>query len=229
MIAKKTASFLGGGLFVMLMSLSLAGCVTTKKVDAFISAQYGDRIPPVVRRKADDIKISSSLPQKGDQLSSTVKTSKTLPLILYWQGEYKTTSTLNTEIPVNQFTNTLLSMARRKLVPKLNGRRLELSLDEVPHSFTLDDKEHLIWLVYAINWSKLSMQPSGDDMVVTYKLTDNGTTTQTGKITVHDAEKPMPIGLFRTWKNATSTYISRYDDAIKQMSLAVVDQLERQL
>lgn len=209
--------------------LLVTGCMTPQKMDRFIAAQYGNRIAPVSQGKEGVIKVRSRLPQKGTQISSTVKTSKTLPLIFYWHIDYRTTSTLNTAIPVDKFTRAILSMGRRKLVPKLQGRQLEISIDQLPHSFTLEDNEHIIWLVYMVHWAKLGMLPSGNDMVVDYRLTGGGATIKQGKITIQDIEKPMPIGMFQSWKKVTATYISRYNYAINQMSESVVDQLAARL
>jgi len=218
-----------GQLFTILFALSIAGCMTPRKMDKFIASQYGNRVPSVSKGNNDAIKVSSAVPQTGDQISSTVRTSKVLPLIVYWHFDYKTTSTLNPAIPINKLTNTILSLGRRKLSPRLNGRQLELSIDQLPHAFTLDDDEHAVWVIYLFHWCRLSMLPSGNDMVVSYKLLDGNTTLKTGKVTVKDTERPMPIGMFQSWKNATSTYIARYNTAINRMSQSVIDQLTEQL
>src|SRR5438128_776935 len=75
--------------------LFLSSCLTSKKMDRYISEQYDNQVPKQDKKKQAGLVINSSL-TTDDAISHTVqKTSKVLPLIVYWQYDYRHTCTLN--------------------------------------------------------------------------------------------------------------------------------------
>src|SRR5690242_6967867 len=89
---KQTRFFLFPALF---FSLVLTGCLTSQKMDAYVSSRFNDELPKPARRK-QEFQIQSTLPNMGQKISHTVvKTSHVLPLIVYWQYDYRHTCTLN--------------------------------------------------------------------------------------------------------------------------------------
>lgn len=213
------------------LSVFLTSCLGPRKIDKWVSKQYNETLPAATKKKSDYISITTTVPAAGNQLSSTKKkTSNFLPLIFYWQIDYTNTCTLNPQIPINNFTSTVLTYANKKLKPRSNGKRIELSLDRLPNVFIINDRGHMIWLVYAYAWDYISIQPEKSEMVVSYKiLEDDGTISKTGTITVANADKGIALGMFQSLKKKTWEYLDLYNANITTMSRTVVDKLAAEL
>ena len=126
----------------------LTSCLGPKKINKWVTQNYSE-VPPPTKKKSDIITITSSVNKMGDKLSETEKkTSNVLPLIFYWQYDYKNTCTLNQQIALNNFTSTVLSYSNKGLKQKLNGRHIELNIQKIPTSFAVDDKGHIVWIIF---------------------------------------------------------------------------------
>jgi hypothetical protein len=216
--------------FILTLMILLSGCLTSRRLDKYVARQYGNRIPAVTRKNHDAIKITSSMATSSKDISTTQSTiSNVLPLLFYWQCEFTKSCSLNPAIPINKFTNTLYGQATRKLSRKLNGRQLELSIKALPHGFAIDDKAHMIWFIYGFGWDKVSIQPETSDLVVSYKLLKDGEVIKNGEISVQNEEKNTRLGMFQSWKNATSAYIAAYNHDIDNMTRSFIDQLGMEL
>lgn len=211
--------------------LFLSSCITSKKMDAFISEQYNNEIPRVnKRRQPAEITYSSTLPSTPANISSTETHNKILPLIVYWNIEERQTSTLNSGIATAAFENTINKLAVRELNQKLNGEKLELTVQQVPTTFSLVDKTHAVWvLLYAIHWEKVYIEPQSTDLIVSYKLSGKDGTVKTGVITIKNTGKNKNLRFFQSWKSAVSEHLSDYDDDMTAMTKQFIDQLRQQL
>ena len=216
---------------ILAISLSLSGCLGPKKIDKWVATQYGQSVPEPVKKKTDYISVASPLVPGSNYISTTEnKTSKMLPLVFYWQFNYDNTCTLNPQIPVNNFTNTVLTYNSKQLKQKLNGRRIELSVDKIPNVFSLDDKGHVVWIIYAVTWEYISIQPKVNEMVVSYKIIGNDNTeTKTGVITIQNTDKGVSLKAFQSIKKMTWQYLEDYDASITAMTKKVVDKLAAEL
>jgi hypothetical protein len=223
---KLTISFL---LFFSMIFLS--SCLTSKKMNAYISDQYNNEIPKVnKRRQSADITYSSALPASQAEISTTESHTKVLPLILYWVIDDRHTVSLNSGIATAGFSNIVNEMANKGLSQKLNGEKLELTVEQAPSDFALVDKTHAIWLlIYAIHWDKVYIEPQAKDLVVSYKLFKNDSVLKTGRITIKNAENSKNLRFFQSWKSALSEHLSDYDSNIAAMTKQFVDQLTQQL
>jgi len=152
-------------------------------------------------------------------------------LLFYWQWDYKNTCTLNPRIAINDFSTTVGSYAGKKgLKQKLHGQRLQLSVDQVPNTFAIDDKGHMIWVLYAFGWDDLTVQPQKTELVVSYKLLQpDGTEVKKGVITIPDSDKGVQLAMFQSLRKKTGQYLDQYDAQLTVMSKAVVDKLMLEL
>jgi len=216
---------------LLLLSITLLGsCLTPKKMDKYIAEQYGNKIPKQNKQKKADISISSTLVSKSNDISVTTrKRSNFLPLIVYWQADYRHICTLNSAIAVNQFSNAVNTMTNKALSDKLAGQRLELTVEQIPTAFALVDKERLIWLIYAISWQKIYMEPDFKDLVVSYKLVQNDSAKKTGKISIKGDAHNKGLRFFQSWKSATSEHLVDYNTNITAMSKAFMNKLMEEL
>lgn len=199
-------------------------------MDAYISDQYNNEIPRINKRKQPaEITYSSALPSAPSDISSTESHNKILPLIVYWDIEERKTCTLNSGIPLADFENAVNKLAGKGLNQKLGGEKLELTLQQAPSTFALVDKTHAIWLIYAIHWEKVYIEPQPADLVVSYKLYKDNNVLKNGTITIKNTEKNKGLRFFQSWKSAVSEHLSDYDSNVSAMSQQLVDQLEQQL
>ena len=217
-------------LVICIITALLTSCIGPKKINNWVARQY-DEVPTAPKKKSDYITITSNLASTDDKISTTEKnTSHVLPLIVYWQWDYKNTCTLNPQIPVNNFKKTVSSYANKGLKQKLNGQRIELTIEKIPNTFALDDYGHVVWVIYAFTWEKVSIQPSKNDLVVSYKvIKDDNTITKSGLISVANRDKGVTLEMFQSLKKRTWVYLSDYDDNITSMSKSVVDKISAEL
>ncbi|HEY4110587.1 hypothetical protein [Puia sp.] len=227
--ARKALTLLLGAVVVF----GLSSCLGPHKINKWVAQHYRDE-PPAdpPRKKNEPIAISSALPESGVKLSETQKNwSHLLPLLFYWQFDYRNTCTLNPEIGINNFTSTVFAYAGHGLKQKITGYHLELKIEQLPQAFLLDDKGHLIWvIVTAVGWEKLSVQPTTKDMVVAYRLLgSNNEELKKGTITIADNEKNLTLGMFQSLRKMTKQHLSNYDANITAMTKRFVDKLVTEL
>lgn len=227
------------GVFIVMRQLSvvclaafvLTSCLGPKKIDKWVAQQYEGSFSAKPPKKTDMITVTSNLPFAGDHISTTEKnTSHMLPLLFYWQWDYKNTCTLNPQIPVNNFTKTVLTYSNKGLKQKLKGQRIELTVDKIPNTFAIDDKGHMIWVIYTFGWDVISFQPENKELIVSYKLfTADNTEIKKGVITVADSNKKLFLKRYQSIKKRTWQYLDQYDANIAAMSKQVVDKLVAEL
>lgn len=204
--------------------IAATGCISEKKMNRYVSSRYGDNIE-LKKIKSDYITITSPLETgSGVPSQSTKKTKKALPFILYMRFYYQTSCTLNSRIPINQFSTALALYANsKKLKEKLNGGKLELSIDKLPLSFSFNDDYQFLILV---QWEKIYLLPQSQEMTINYKVTDsNGAETKKGILTIPDLNKIKGTRYFQSVRSATSEYLTQYDENLKAMARYAVDQL----
>ena len=211
---------------VILISSFFTSCLTEKKMDAYVAGQFNNQLPKPDKRSDSAISVASTIPYNRDIISVTEKKSKSLPLIIYWKYDYRHTTALNAEIGVNYFRKAIYQQAG-KLKQKLNGQQLELSVDQIPGSFAIVDKGHIVLLF--IHWHKLYAEPDPKDLIVSYRVLQKGTETKSGKITVSNLEKNRGIRFGQSWKSSASEFLAQYNPDITEMAKTVVNKLILQL
>lgn len=215
---------------VLMLCITLfTGCLTAKKLDKHLAKKYTDIPEPRKNKPEDMITISTTLAPSNKISYSVTKTSKVLPLLLYWQWKYDNTCTLNPQIPINNFSSTVLSQANKGLKQKLNGQKLELSVNEIPNQFTINDKAHLIFVIYAFGWDIVTIKAINSNLVVSYRIIKENTETKKGTITIAYPNDKVALGMFKSWKVATEQYLDSYDANITAMSKLFVEKLMKDL
>jgi len=208
----------------------LSSCLTAKKVDKQVAKHYADSQPLQKKKQNDLISITSGLIATNDHISNSVtSTSNMLPLLVYWSWDYKNTCTLNPQIPVNNFTATVLNYGSRRLSSKLNGQRLELVITSIPNQFAINDRAHVIFFGYAVGWDNVSIKAERMEIVVAYKLFKDNAETRSGVISIPNFNDKRNLGMFTSWKKATAEYLDQYDQNITTLSKLVVDRLLTEL
>ncbi|MGV3529824.1 MAG: hypothetical protein ACO1OO_13070 [Flavisolibacter sp.] len=218
-------------LFAVLLVFALAapGCVSTKKVDEFVAMQYNNKIPKI-RGKSETINITSPLHTGEKNISSTIRSQKVLPLLVYWKFDYRLTTALNSEIPLAYFTNSVYSHATKALKDKIGDGKLELTVEQVPSSFQLVSISHKVFvLLYVVGWDRNFMANDEKPLVVSYKFTKPGTAEKTGTIIIPNKMSERGQRLFESWKSATSDYIGEFNANMTNMSKALINRLAEEI
>ncbi len=200
-------------------------------MNKWMNKQYGEPISSPGKLKNDYIAIGSPLLTADTKASTGDKHSKVLPLLFYWKFDYLVSCVLNTNIPLNTFSSTVLPYANSKgLKQKLNGQKIELTVTNLPNAFSLKDKGHIIWLIlYAVNWHKTGLVPENKNLVVSYKILNGSEITKTGQVSVPDTNQPLQLRFMQSPKKATGHYLEQYDENMRLMSKKIVDAIMAEL
>jgi hypothetical protein len=215
-------------LFIVLF---FSGCLTTRRVDSWISTHYGGGAVPSARN-SDYIKIKTPAPVSSTPISVTEKhKSKFIPALFYWKWKYGTKSTLNNSIPGKYFSSAVIPYANSKrLKEKLNGQTLELSIENMPHQFSMIyDGGAVFLLLWYISWESVYVDPSVQDMVVKYRLLKDNVETKTGTINVQDRNRPFQVKMFKSAKKTFWSYLDQYNTNTQSMGRQVIDKLIAEL
>ena len=209
---------------------SFSSCLTAKKLDKYVAAQYNNELPKPIKRKKPEIEVTPANTGGQTTISTSVhQTDKFLPLIVYWKYDHRQTCTLNPAIPIVNFENAMYSLPTKNLIGKLNGRKVELTVQKAPAAFSIVMKENAIWVIYVFDWAKVYIEPDTSDLVVSYKLLDGNKQVKTGTITVKNTEKNKGIRFFQSWKSATSEHLDEYNTNFTSMTKSSINQLTEEL
>ena len=212
-------------IFSLLFLITLSGCLTSQKMDVYVAERYGNQLPKPARKKSD-IAIQSELSTGDKKISHTVKkTSHLLPLIVYWQCDYRHTCTLNSDIALTTIANNINAQSA-KINQKLNGQHLELTIENVPTAFSIVDKEHLFLMIL---WAHVYVEPENKDLVVSYKLFKDEAVAKTGTITINNPAHNRNVRFFQSWKSSSSEFLSSYDADLAAMTKDLVKKLTDEL
>jgi len=205
---------------IVISLIAFSSCVTTKKFDAYVSSQYNDQVPQVIlKKKSNNIQVNSSLVTSDTKVSNTTQNTKVLPLVLYWNINHRFVCDLNKQIAVANFAKAITTASAKSLDNDITGRQLELTVEQAPATFSMIDKTNIIWLLlYAVNWSKVYIEPDAKDLIVSYKLQQGDTTLKAGRITVKNNLHNQGLRFFQSWKSAASEYIVAYDQEVTAMT-----------
>ena len=207
-----------------------SSCVTTKKFDAYVSSQYNDQVPEInTKKKTSNISVSSPLVSNAATVSTTTANTKMLPLLVYWNINHRFVCALNPQIAVANFSKAVNTMGNKGLNETIKGGQLELTVEQAPAAFSMVDKTNVVWVIYAIHWTKVYIEPDRKDLVVSYKLHLADSTVKTGSITIKNKEQNQNLRFFQSWKSATSEYIATYDQDVTAMTKEFVNKLMEEL
>jgi hypothetical protein len=214
-------------LLLLAAAAVFSGCLGPAKINKWVGNHYGDSYNTPAKIKADYLTVTSGLVTADQKASETKKQTKNfLPLLFYWQYDYMNTCALNPKIPVNTFRSTVQSYANSKgLKQKLNGQKIELSVDKIPNVFVLNDRGHIVWVVYAFAWDVVTFRPDSQELVVSYKITSGDSESKKGVVRVANTDKVLRLRILQSIKNATGKYLDQYNENIKAMSKAAVDKI----
>lgn len=206
--------------------LFTSGCLTPKKMDGWINEYEGGFTTKL--KTSDYITIKTPELPKNDLPSVSAKgPGKFVPAIFYWKSERTVNSSLNPYIPVVNINSTILQYANtKKMREKLNGQKIELTINKVPDMFTLVDRYQLFFfVVFYVQSERIFIAPQKQDLVINYRILKDNAETKTGTITIADPSKAKDLKFLQSVKKMTWNYLEEYDNIVKDMSKQFVDKL----
>jgi hypothetical protein len=211
---------------------AFASCLGPRKIDKWVARHYSDEPIEAPRHNGGEIAFLSKLPARDPAPSLTEKQrSHMLPLLFYWQYDYTWSCIINPDLPVNNFESAVTNNAGHGLKQKLNGNHLELTIQQLPHGFIMEDRGWLVWVIVGQFGNEvISVEPQPTDMVVSYRLLNStNEEVKTGTITVVDPNKTKRLKWFHSLKKTTWQYLQQYDANIVSMSKELVNKLTAEL
>ncbi len=196
-------------------------------MDKHITEYYNNQLPKQDKKKAAELIITSPQVKDSSILSNTVrKTSKHVPLILYWSFDYRHTVSLNPAIGFNYFKK-VAGQQFAKWPQKQNGEELTLSITQLPSGFALVSKEK--FYLFVVHSSKIYVEPDTKDMVVAYQLKKDGIVQKEGAVTVKNTAQNQGIRYAQSWKSSSSEFLDRYQIDINAMAKQCMEKVLQEI
>lgn len=214
-------------LLALFLLVGLSSCLTPRKMDKWIDSHYASTVPSRIKGN-DFISIKTKNAGSPNRVSTTEKgVKKFLPALVYYQWQYSVVSTLNPNIPASQFSSALLPYANSKgLRQKLNGQKVEFTIENAPAVFEFTDKGGMVYLLlYYISWDHIYIDPKKTDLVVSYRVLDGDRETKKGEISIVNRDQLISLKMFQSSKKMTWRYLDEYENNVKAMSKELVDKL----
>lgn len=185
----------------------LSGCISTQEMSRIIENKIKkDTSGYIVASDWYSIK-SDSLPKMDSIVRVKKIKSFFIPAILYWELEHTLKCEINPKIPVNYFTKKFIEIADSvDLKSKLKGKKIEISISEIPSSFIYTEKERAIILIvgYIVGGQEV-IYSDYKNFKISYKVFENNQVAETGYLTI----KNIDPSLKNTWAS-TNKFVSMY-------------------
>jgi len=216
---------------LLALGLFLSGCVSTSKYYDYVYQKQskGATIHPdtnhaYIRFNAD------KLPQTDTLVQVKKVRSFFIPAIIYWQWEGTKKCELNARKYADVFFNKFQFFADSlNLQQQLNGQRLEITMENIPHCFFYMEKGYVIVLLYTSIANDLeAIYPQREELGFTYKLYSGEVVTKSGFIEIDRFDEFMENQSWST-KKFTWFYLEQYEKSIVDLSKAAVERLSNEL
>ncbi len=211
--------------FLTILTITLfTSCIGTKKFTSFVTPKFQET---KANSSNDNFTFDlAGLENKTSLITSTKVKSQFIPAILYWQWNNTIKCEVNPVIVGQSFQeNFLLYADSLKIQEKLQGRKLEMKLENIPNSFVYTHKGNSVILIIVYTVSDLeAIFPQKQDLIVSYKLTQNGSTIKAGKLTASNKDQPIK-NVWKSTKKFTWLYIDQFKQNSKSMTKELVEKL----
>ncbi|WP_418263247.1 hypothetical protein [Flavobacterium faecale] len=215
-------------LLTILTITLLTSCIGTNKFTSFSEPKFQE-----VKTNSANNSFTfdlTGLESKTSIITSTKVKSQFIPAILYWQWNNTIKCEIN-PVTVGQLfqINFMQYVDSLKISEKLQGRKLEMKVEKIPNSFVYTHKGNSIILIVAYTVSDLeAIFPQEQDLVVSYKMTQNGSTIKEGKLTASNKDQTIK-NVWKSTKKFTWLYIDQFKQNTNSMAKEIVDKLVKEI
>ncbi|MDX5418890.1 MAG: hypothetical protein LPK09_06720 [Hymenobacteraceae bacterium] len=209
-------------IYLLALGVCLTGCVGTKKY-----ATYVDEKLKTVAQETDQhdwliVQAPASAPKASNYIQLE---SSFIPAIVYWGWN----STISCEIDpyaTTEFVKRGIYQAAQNLEvqQKLAGRQLVIELEKVPGQFMYENKGSTIFLVFAhVTTGEETITPRPTELLVRYKLIENGEVIATGKNMKSNQEQPLR-NMWKSTKKFTWMHLELLErEAVRMGAESLID------
>ena len=217
-------------LFVFIF-VFFTSCLNSKKMEKIVFSHYGEMPALKANTQSPNVKVETNLTNGSHEKimsTSTKKKVKFLFLLLYWHEHNMLETKLNQKIPVHQFTNSIYQFSKNsRISEKLKDGMLTLEIVNVPGTYSFHVDSHGALLL--VEWDKIYLAPSNEDLIVNYSFVKEGQPAKTGKVEIKDPNKLYGLGYFQSLKAATHDYLTAYDNFYKNAGRMVLEKIAVEL
>jgi len=139
----------------ILIPIVLSSCISTAKFNQYVYQGYSNL--PKINKQNNNESVSIRTDELDDLEDLLVKSEKQksyfIPAIIFWTWNTTIKCELSPTSVADRFNTSFISYADLfSLQQKLNGQRLELSLESVPNSFVYTSKGTILFLINSLNF-----------------------------------------------------------------------------
>jgi hypothetical protein len=217
-------------LFAQLLVLC-TGCISTRRAGRLVQERLQEAPAPTPVAKSDYLDVRSRELVWLDTLSRTrTMRSWCVPAIFYWGWGKTITCDLNPSIPLGILTEEFMHYADSiGLQGRLQGARLELTIERMPSRFIYQSDMTSVFLVFAYaTTSSETLRPDGEDLVVGWSTHRDGRVLKSGTITIPDRD-PGAGNVFRSTRYFLRAYVDLYKGHVRYLGGRMMDQLMLEL
>jgi hypothetical protein len=207
------------------------GCLSTRRAGRIINERLQERPTPAAEVKKDYLDVRSSELVWLDTLARTrTMRSWCVPAIFYWGWGKTISCDLNPSVPTDILTAGILQLADSvDLRTRLDGARLELTIEHMPSRFIYHSEMTTVYLVLAyVTTASETLRPDGEDLVVTWTTYRDTGMVKTGTITITEQD-PGAGNVFRSTRHFLRAYVDQYKDHVHRMGGQMMEQLLMEL
>ena len=218
-------------LALALLLFTASSCITPRKLDKKIGEYYGNTVP-AKGRKSDFINFQFENTIPETRPSSSAKTrNKVVPALFYWKWDLAQTATLNSMMPVSNFTSSFVTEANaKKLKEKLNGATIDITIKTNPGDFHVRDQGWLVYLLVAyVGKDKFYVDPVHAQFSVAYTVNYPSGEKKSGSLSTENINMKKTPRFFQSFKGMVSEYLTACDANIKIMAKDLAAQLYTEL
>lgn len=207
-----------------LIAIAISSCISASKFSGFVQRKYEIQ-QRAVTYSGDYLTFNfDSLYKIPSLVASTKVTSQFIPAIFYWKWENTINCELDYSIPSRVFKSALILYADSvNLKEKLNDRKIELFVDEIPSRFVYSDKGTTVFvLVASAGQYQEAIFPVQQSLKVRYRITRQGDEPRMGVITVNTNDVII-TNVWKSTKKFTWKYLDGYEKNIQFMTSQFFD------
>ena len=204
-------------LILAVFLIALSSCIGTKRYSRYLNEGYKSSID-TFNLNNPDITFKQNSAIVDTLVTAKNKKSQFIPAIVIWQWEKSISATLPEKHQASKIQSYLERYADSlHLAEKLNGRKLEITIESAPANFIYTNKGFVLYLFVAyVTKMQESIQPEFSDLRLSYKLT-NDSEVKKGELTVLDRNEPAK-NIWKSTKKFTWKYLSNYENNVRLMS-----------
>lgn len=199
----------------------------TKKFSELVSQKIENNKPGQAVLSNDYLSIKTDGLIRVDSFISIEKIeSEFVPALIYWGWGNTIKCRLDPSIPAKILYSSISEYGDSiKLREKLNGQKLELSVEQIPSEFIYDGSGNILFiLVWVIMDHLEEIYPSRQNLEVSYRLLNDNKEIKSGRVVINSNQTPLE-NIWISRQEFTSNYLIHYNRNISYLGKKLIDKI----